>query len=596
MQREIVGLDGDWLFHPDPHGEGTTARCFSKDFDTSRWIRTRVPVCFDDIVPGLAGYEGYGWFKYEAAVPERWRGRRVLLRFEGVHYHARVWVNGEPVGEHGHGFLPFEFQIERFLQFGQTNSIMVMADNIALAADVPGWQRGWRNCGGIQREVCLVVSDHLHLRDTWVRAEPGDDGGRLEIETTVTNLRDQEAEAAVSVSILDAAGKVAFEGSSEAVRVAPGDSAGAAISGTVKPAAPWSPDIPVLYTARLALEVGGEAVDGEDVRFGFRKIEVDDTRMLLNGEPIYLTGFNRHEDSPTTHMATDLVTTRNDLMDMKEAGCNFVRLAHYPHDPREVDLCDEIGLLVMDEVPHYMTGKPDPNLGKPEEGAEIWRAKISTARHQLERMILRDRNHPSVIFWSVSNEAEESIAEMRAGNAELIKAAKQLDRTRLVMHVSNRWRTSASFEEDDVVCINGCFVSAKGSPNILMPSDDSSYDLSESTRRWQEELEKLRGRWPGKPIMITEFSYPSMEGVFGGYWGEDLQAQALTAQFAGLQADYVCGACIWCWSKHSWAKQEPWKHHSLSFSPGGVVTHERRKLAAYEAVKRMFRERQGWSP
>ena len=144
----------------------------------------------------------------------------------------------------------------------------------------------------------------------------------------------------------------------------------------------------------MKLSGGGQTLDSAEVRFGFRRIERRGTQLLLNGEPIYLTGFNRHEDSPTTGMATDLKTARQDLLDMKRAGANFVRLCHYPHHPGELELCDELGLLVMSEIPLWQW---DARL----EDVASNGKKLATAKRQLERMIARDRNHPSVIFWSV---------------------------------------------------------------------------------------------------------------------------------------------------------------------------------------------------
>ncbi len=184
-----------------------------------------------------------------------------------------------------------------------------------------------------------------------------------------------------------------------------------------------------------------------DVRFGFRRIEAGEGGLLLNGRPVFLTGFNRHEDSPCTGMAPDLGIVRRDLEDMVRLGANFVRLCHYPHDPRELDLCDELGLLAMAEIPLYWWNGL-------EEGEEACARKLAAAERQLTNMIRRDVNHPSVILWSVSNETQEQRAEVAAGNAELVRLAKRLDPSRLAVHVSDHWREHPHFEADDVLCVN----------------------------------------------------------------------------------------------------------------------------------------------
>jgi beta-galactosidase/beta-glucuronidase len=222
------------------------------------------------------------------------------------------------------------------------------------------------------------------------------------------------------------------------------------VSGNVPAAKPWSPESPSLYRAEIELRVGGRVIDRTSTRFGFRKIEVKGTSLLLNGRKLYLTGFNRHEDSPRTGMALDRETTRRDLEEMKAMGANFLRGAHYPHDPSEYDLCDELGILVMVEAPLNVWN------GSKREGT------LQACKSYLRRMIERDFNHPSVIFWSVSNECVETNEGVYEGIQELVAHAKTLDPTRLVTHVSNHWThgdifRSASPAQDDVIGINEYF-------------------------------------------------------------------------------------------------------------------------------------------
>jgi beta-glucuronidase len=587
MPYERVDLCGLWRFQPDPANEGAKAAYFDPQYDCTLWREALLPASFEACCPGLDAYEGAGWFRRTLAVPADWRGRRIVLRFRGVNYHARVWVNGQDVGQNRDGFLPFAFPIQDVLRFnaehvaGGENVIVVRADNVRLKGEVPGLQRGWRTFGGILREVALLVTDLLYLDAVTVVAEPVDGGGSLAIRAHARNERAQIVEAVLSVRVSNGQGETLATFTSQPATLEPGEERVFSLRGRVEGVEPWSPASPNLYTAQVTLSLPDCPVDDATIRFGFRKVQVGDGKLCLNGEPIYLTGFNRHEDSPYRDMATDLATTRQDLIDMKEAGANFVRLCHYPHHPAELDLCDELGLLVMGEIPLYWWDGY-------REGQDHCADKLEAAKRQLSVMIRRDINHPSVVFWSVSNENHEELPEVVAGNQELLCLARRLDPTRLAVHVSDHWQQYPHFEQDDVICVN-----AYPSLDKRGYEGQYAYDFSESTRFWREGLEALHARYPHKPILISEFGYASLEGVYGSAFGEEAQARAIACEFAGMDAPYVCGATIWCWADHAWPPATFEFCRYLGISPYGVVTRERRKLKAYWTIVRLFRQKQG---
>lgn len=565
MPREYIDLCGVWKFKPNPWGRGEDETYARRDYDPRRWPEVRLPCDFDSCAPGLESYEGTAWFRRNVIIPEHWRGRRVILRFEGVNYHAKVWVNGAEAGEHQDGFLPFELPVHDLAEFGRENLIVVRADNVRRECDVPGLQRGWRTFGGILREVGLIATDPLHIAHSTIVAEPSPDGGRLSIRIEIVNDRPEAVEADLTARI-EWNGETVASIESQSVTPAAGGRAELLLEHVIADARPWSPDEPNLYTASLELRADDQIADETTARFGFRKIEAKDGRLLLNGEPIFLTGFNRHEDSPRTNMSPDLEIVRRDLIDMKEAGSNFVRLCHYPHHPAAIDLCDELGLLAMGEIPLYWW------LGTRETDNEC-EQKLKSARRQLTAMVRRDVNHPSIIFWSVSNENLDARPEVADGNRELARLAKQLDPTRLAVHVSSQWQQHPVFEEDDVMCVNGY---AGG-----------------RTEFWQDNLQKLHEKFPDKPILVTEFGGPSFEGIHGGSYSEESHAGLIESEFAGMDAPYVCGATIWCWADHPWPPATFGFAFYLAISPYGVVTRERRKLKPYWAARRLFRERQG---
>ena len=387
----------------------------------------------------------------------------------------------------------------------------------------------------------------------------------------IRNDRLAPADAVAAIAIADARGETTLDLVASA-RVAAGTSAELTANGTLAGARPWSPNSPVLYTAVVRLKDPGGEVDSVQTRFGFRRVEATPEGLRLNGQPIFLTGFNRHEDSPRTAMAVDRQTTREDLTRIKEAGANFVRLCHYPHHPFELDLCDEIGLLVLDEIPLNL---------------RIDAARAETAARQIRRMIERDRNHPSVIFWSVGNETYDEDTFAAEANRGLLRLARELDPSRLCVHVSNRWRTSPNFEEDDVICVND-YPSMTGWRGRRGHGPQA--DLSRSAEAWRTSLATLHERYPLKPILISEFGYCSIAGTNGHALGEDMHERVIRAEFPALDAPFLCGVSLWCWADHPWPPAG--FLDGMAMSPFGVHTRQRVPKKAFGAIRSLYRARQ----
>lgn len=581
MLRERIDLGGLWRAQPDPSGEGEGAGWARVDYEERFWREVRLPNAFDALHPALEGYEGTVWFRRHVVVPQDWHGRRVMLRFQGVNYHAEVWVNGACVGRYEDGFLPFAFEVQDRLRYGTENTIVVRVDNERRAGEVPGLERGWRTFGGILREVELLATDPLYLDHAVLEATPAAHGGHVRIVVALHNGHSTEEQVSVSAQVRgDRPAPLAILQAGPTT-IASGGAAELCVEGLVEDVEAWSPATPRLYGAVLEVHTGDRLADRQTIRFGFRQIEAREGKLWLNGQPVYLTGFNRHEDSPERGMAPDLEAVRRDLSEMKAAGANFLRLCHYPHHPGELALCDELGLLAMGEIPLYWW------KGN-EDGEDHCKRALEAAKRQLRAMIDRDRNHPSLIFWSVSNETREDRPEVAEGNRELVRLAQALDPTRLAVHASNHWRGEGDFCVDDVVCVNG------------YPSFDAhrregvgAYELAASTRFWRDELAALHARYPGKPILVSEFGHPAFQGVRGNAYGEDTQAAAIAHEFAGMDAPYVCGATVWCWADHPWPPTTFGYCRYLATSPYGVLTRSRHKLEAYRVIARLFRERQG---
>ncbi len=581
MDTDLLDLGGIWRFQPDPASEGEKLGYFRADYAMRFWREVRLPADFETCHPALDCYEGVGWFRRVVNVPENWRDRRVTLNFAGVNTRATVWVNGQRSGEYPDPFLPFAFAVEEQLNFGGANVIAVRVDNTRRPCEVPGLQHGWRNFGGILREVSLVATDRVYIEHVAVIAEPAIWGGVLSLDVTVQNATSAELLARLTATVNDAAGHTLARLTALPLTAWPGEATVFSLASRVPGALPWSPATPHLYTVQVTLEADGHAPVLRTLRVGFRRVAAYDGSLWLNDAPLYLTGFNRHEDSPQSNMVPDLETTRRDLEAMKEAGANFIRLCHYPHHPAELDLCDELGLLAMGEIPLYWWDGLN-------EGEAACAAKLAAAKRQLQAMIRRDAHHPSLIFWSVSNETDERRAEVAAGNRELVALARELDPTRLAVHVSHHWQAAPNFEADDVICVNA-YPSVYG----RYEQSDPAYDFAQSTTFWREGLARLHARYPTKPILVTEFGYTSLWRVQDNALGEEAHAAALAHEFAAMDAPYVCGATIWCWADHPWPPATFDFCRYLSVSPYGVLTRDRRRRKAYWTARRLFREKQG---
>ncbi|MCX5662865.1 MAG: hypothetical protein NTW19_24545 [Planctomycetota bacterium] len=590
-----IDLSGLWRFQPDPHDEGERRGFFRPGHDAQRWLEVNVPAPFDAAAPSLVAYEGMGWYRREivlppASVPGTAGGEAAvepILRFEGVTYNTRVWLNGQAVGEHQGGFLPFEMSLAPAARAG-VNVLVVRADSTRRDGAVPGPRRGWRPFGGILREVVLEHRPLLRLDRPAVTAR-GDGSFTAHVRVVNHSGRERRVQVEMRVTPLGGSETVAVV-RAQTLTIPAGARETAHFAGSAPEAKPWSPESPALHIAGVRLfdiDAPGcpddpvnpaKPVDEARIAFGFRTIEARDARLFLNGQPLRFAGFNRHEDTPRAGMTPDPHGVRADLLHMKSLGANFVRLCHYPHHPSTLDLCDELGMLAMGEIPLYWWGGP--------EGETSTSVKLAAAEGQLREMIARDVNHPSLIFWSVSNETSESHPDVASGNAQLVALARELDPSRLAVHVSDRWPNDPHFEQDQTACLNGY-------PSLaaVMRQPDAANPFAEGTRWWNAELERLHASHPELPIVIAEFGYSGLAGVLDGRSGEGDQMEAIRAEAEAFQKPYVCGMVIWCYADHPWP-EEPFLNR-VTTSPYGVLTRDRRPKLAMAHVPGLFKRFRG---
>ena len=423
--RLELAADSGWKFIlGDPSGAEAPS------FADSTWRTVDLPHDWsiegrpekDNPTGGGGGFfpAGIGWYRKTFSAPAGWRGKRVSIEFDGVYRDSTVYLNGHKLGTQPYGYTSFIFDLTSDLNFKGTNVLAVRADNSAQP------NSRWYSGSGIYRHVRLVVADPTHVAHwgVFVTTPTVSDGSAtVSIRTKVTNDSAKPSGVTIETKLYDRAGREA--GTKEStLTIVPGQEMEAAQTITVSNPALWSPASPTLYRAISRIRKDGKVIDQVVTPFGIRSLSWSAEKgLLLNGKSIKLTGGSVHHDNgPLGAAAFDRAEERKVEL-LKAAGYNAVRTAHNPPSPGFLDACDRLGLLVLDEP--FDTWKA--NKAKFDYGInfdEWWKRDVSA-------LILRDRNHPSIVIWGIGNEIPELEVE-RGGKIgkELADQVRSLDTTR----------------------------------------------------------------------------------------------------------------------------------------------------------------------
>ena len=403
--RQIVDFDQDWKF-----AKGEQAGAQQSDFDASQWQSVSVPHDwaiagpFDQHHPasGEGGFlpSGVGWYRKSFPVPESYRYKRVFIEFDGVMAHSQVWINGHLLGQRPNGYVTFRYDLTEHLNSGTdaTNLVAVRTDTSEQVAS------RWYTGSGIYRHVRLLALDPIHfdVGGVFAAAEPTDDGSQatLRIELAICN----EHEAVKDVIILTALeeqGGAVVQSSESSLTVEGNQTARTTQTIEVKEPKLWGVASPNLYSLHCKILSAGTEVDAYSCPVGIRKADFrSDTGFWLNGENIKLNGVCLHHCAGALGAAVPLSVWEYRLTKLKTLGVNAIRTAHNPVAPEFLDLCDSLGLLVMDEFFDCWT------MAK--RKFDYHRHFNDWAHRDLRDTILRDRNHPSVILYSVGNEIRDT--------------------------------------------------------------------------------------------------------------------------------------------------------------------------------------------
>ena len=562
-------LNGPWRFKWVPKVGDIPKDFYKDDFDVNNWATIPVPGTWEFNGFGTPIYvsEGFGFkpnppfvdrndspvgaYRREFTVDESWKGRRVMIHFEGGTNAMYVWVNGRQVGYTENSKSPAEFDITSYLKPGVNT----------LACEVHKFSDGyyledqdmWR-MGGINRNVYLYSTAQTRILDFF--AHPSLDAsyknGLFDVDLSLKNYSQNAAVQTIEVILLDKSNYTVFKKQSN-ITLPAAQQVKLNLSGTVPAALKWTAETPDLYTMLLVLKnSAGEVVEATSHQIGFRKIEIKDGQVFINGKKIYFKGVNLHEfNTKTGQVVSEELMLRN-IQLMKELNINAVRTSHYPQPPLWYKLCDQYGIYLVDEANLESHG-----LGYGAENVSNFPDWYDAHLDRVVRLVERDKNHPSVIFWSLGNEASNGKAFF-----DLYDWVKKRDPSRPVQYEQAHQKD----RNTDIIC-------------PMYPSWESM----------QRDAKKDLGR----PYIMCEYAHAmgNSMGNFQKYW--DLMRSSKNMQ----------GGFIWEWYNHGFKTADEqgrpyWayggdlngyqKMNSENFCMDGIISPDQQYLPHTNIVKKVY--------
>lgn len=516
--REILDFNTDWLYSSMDYENGAAVRLDDSGFD-----KVSVPHANtvlethkgNDFPNEIASYRFVSWYRRHFTLPERYAGRNITVDFEGVATVADVYLNGELLADHKGAYTGFSVDITDKVYTDGRENVLAVRVNSQRQPQLPpeGGNVDYCLFGGIVRDVTMTVTAPVYVQQVFVTTPNlTKEGGVVKNSVDILNNSKQDKAYTVETTVLDKEGKAVVRASEKAdfpagrlVRV---ELTTAAIANPHL----WDVDDPYLYTVVTEIKDGNAVIDTYHTRMGMRFMEFktgpDDGSFYLNGEKLEIIGINRHEQWPWIGRAVPNKLQVQDADRIKADGINAVRCSHYPQDPSFLDRCDEIGLLVFEEPPGWQ-----------HVGDDEWKDNF---KKNLEEMILRDRNHPSIISWSARPNESSSKGNLDF-NRECESISKELDPTRVTHGV--RWEFGMP-----------------GAPDSDTPDNDMVVnDLLTVNYRYPENP-------PHIPYMVTEHSN---DWWGDGYsWAKDAEAMKFIDSFAEpldyfYRNDKVAGGFGW---------------------------------------------------
>ncbi len=584
--RERRSLDGLWRFALDQAGVGRAEEWWNGPLPGAR--EAPVPASYNDVFAdaSIRDYVGEVWYETAVRVPERLAGERIVLRFDAATHRGTAWVNGTQVVEHAGGYTPFEADVTEVVELGVENRITVAVDNRLSWQTIPpgritdtpdgprqSYFHDFFNYAGLHRSVWLYTTPRSYIDDVTVIT--GLEGATGTVRYDVVAAGGERVE--IRVALRDA----------EGVEVA--RATGSSGELMVEDVHAWRPGEGYLY--ELAVELWGDGdvpTDSYELPVGIRTVRVDGTRFLVNDEPFYFTGFGKHEDSPVRGKGHDNAFMVHDFALLDWLGANSFRTSHYPYAEEVLEYADRHGIVVIDETPAVGINS---GLAAGAFGAEpfttfspetIGPATQEAHRQAIRELVARDKNHPCVVLWTITNEPESVTPEARAYFEPLAAETRRLDPSRPIGFANVMGATpdvDVLTDLFDVVLLNRYYGWYSHPGNL--PGAERALD--EEIRAWTSAH--------SKPIIFTEYgadTFAGLHSVTPTPWTEEYQVEVLEMFHRVFDRhEAVVGEQIWNFADFATAPGVL----RADGNKKGVFTRDRRPKAAAHMLRRRWRGR-----
>lgn len=545
--RRVVSLDGMWKFQFDPESTGLASDWASGLPDP---VLMPVPSSFCDLFTDKDSREYCGdfWYETDFFVPGEWNGCDVAIRFGSATHRARVFVNGVEVTSHEGGFLPFNADVAEIVRYNQYNKLAVLLNNELNEYMLPAGKTSvlsngkkvaapyfdFYNYAGLQRPVKLLCLPKEQVMDFTVNHRLC--GADAEVDYTVKTNGDHDC----TVEVYDADHNKVAEATGK--------------TGTlhIANAHLWNVHASYLYTFVVRIVDGSAVVDEYFEKIGVRTFEIKDGHFLLNGKPVYLRGFGKHEDADLRGRGLDLVTVKRDYECMKWIGANCFRTSHYPYAEELYQMADEEGFLIIDEVPAVGFMESTMNFLAANQGnhkpvgffeKDTTPQLLENHKQALTEMITRDKNHASVIAWSILNEPQCTSEGTEAYFKPLFDLAHELDvqkrpRTYAIVMMSLP-NTSKGQQFADFISLNryyGWYVMG-------------GYGMVDAEAAFRKEMDGWAQVLNGRPMIFTEYgadTLPTEHKLPSVMWSQEYQNEYLDMNHRVFDSyDFVQGELVW---------------------------------------------------
>lgn len=583
--RDLRNLDGIWNFRKSPTDPefGYRNGWYEQDLDkTGPVIPMPVPSSFNDVGEdkSLRDHVGLVWYDRRFQVPSWWlkNEQRVWLRFSSVHYAAQVWINGKSVTHHEIGHLPFEVEITEFVKAGDDNLLTVAVDNTLLSDTIPqGTVRDvivnnqikleqtytfdFFNYAGIHRSVFLYSTPYVYIDDVIVNTDlQGLTGFIVYNVTSKGATKDQDVLCLIQL----------FDKNDTLVTSA-NDCAGLLEVPNAKFWWPYlmNPQPGYLYTMKASL-IGpqGDIIDTYKQKVGIRTVTWTNTTVYLNEKPIYMRGFGMHEDSDLRGKGWDPVLWTKNFNLIRWVGANAFRTSHYPYAEEIYQLADEQGIMIIDECPSVDTDLFSDSL-------------LAKHKQSLTELIRRDKNHPSIVMWSIANEPRTQYKAADAYFGEVAQHVRSMDLSRpITMALAQGYNIDKTAQHCDVVSFNrynGWYQNTGSLVNI-------EANVRAEATNWHQKH--------NKPIMMLEYGADTIAGLHllpDYVWSEEYQVALLSEHFKAFdklrKKGFFMGEFIWNFADFKTAQTII----RVGGNKKGIFTRSRQpKAAAHHLRKRYF--------